>query len=159
MPNPMDAIYKVEADATSTPAINLHKILGPRIIGAWLNLMLYVLVIDRALHYFQHYPTDKILLKITVFATLGWDTAMTVASCADVYLNAVIFQAAIERRSENNLLINLLFGDGRTQSIYLASTGISGAIVQTFMLHRYWALYLTYSISDQTFEEREEKWL
>ncbi|KAF5364781.1 hypothetical protein D9758_009326 [Tetrapyrgos nigripes] len=55
------------------------------LIGTWLNLMLFALVIDRALYYFCHYHTDRIFVKIVVFAALACDTAATIAECADIY--------------------------------------------------------------------------
>ncbi|KAF5364801.1 hypothetical protein D9758_009321 [Tetrapyrgos nigripes] len=112
------------------PHINLHKVLGSTLIGTWLNLMLYVLVIDRAVHYFQRYRTDRILIKIAVFAALASGTATTIAACGDVYFDAVTFQGNMRALQTPKW----------PRSVYLASTGISAAIVQTFMLHRYWSL-------------------
>ncbi|KAF5364740.1 hypothetical protein D9758_009331 [Tetrapyrgos nigripes] len=61
-----------------------------KLIATWLNLMLCVLVIDRALYYFRHYHTDRILVKITVFAALACDMLTIIAECADVYLKMFV---------------------------------------------------------------------
>ncbi|KAF5364795.1 hypothetical protein D9758_009324 [Tetrapyrgos nigripes] len=124
---PPSTASKKGMDATH---INLHKVVGPMLIGTWLDLMLFALVIDRALYYFHHYYTDRMLAKITVFAALACDMATVISECADVYLNTVTFQGntgAIQSRQW-------------PRSLDLASTGFSASIVQAFMLHRYWTL-------------------
>ncbi|KAF5364783.1 hypothetical protein D9758_009318 [Tetrapyrgos nigripes] len=123
---------------------NLHKVLGTTLVATWLNLMLYVLVIDRVSNsstfnsfqnsgapYNYHYHTDKILFRIAVLATLVCDTATTIAACVDTYINAVTFQGNISALQTRTW----------PRSLYLASSGISAAVVQAFMLYRYWSFH------------------
>ncbi|KAF5346593.1 hypothetical protein D9758_013460 [Tetrapyrgos nigripes] len=96
-------------DATQ---INLHKVIGPMLIGAWLNLMLFVLVINQALYYFRHYPIDRILVKIAVFAVLVCDMGTIIAGCADAYLDAVTFQGWYMDRYLHHSFLNSIQENG-----------------------------------------------
>jgi hypothetical protein len=40
----------------------------------------------QAIHYFRHYPTDKILVKITVLLAVICNTLIAVAGCGNCYI-------------------------------------------------------------------------
>ncbi|KAF5365458.1 hypothetical protein D9758_010824 [Tetrapyrgos nigripes] len=111
---PPSAASNSAMDATQ---INLHKVIGPMLIGAWLNLMLFVLVINQS-HGLgiisddldsrsSRYHIDKILIKIAVFAVLVCDMGTIIAGCADAYLLAstlYLTTIVILFQSQGNLL-------------------------------------------------------
>ncbi|KAF5341519.1 hypothetical protein D9758_012589 [Tetrapyrgos nigripes] len=136
--------------------VNVHKVLGSLLIAAWVNLMLYVLVIHQTIHYFRKYPNDRWLAKISVSGAVLCNTLSTMAACVNCYLFAVTRQG-MPSRIRIKLMgaiecSNALFKpiqergfryeceNGKPTAVYLASSGISGAIVQVFMLRRYWVL-------------------
>ncbi|KAF5341298.1 hypothetical protein D9758_016657 [Tetrapyrgos nigripes] len=80
----------------SAPGEVRHELLGASdrtrslLIAAWLSLMIYVLVIDRAIYYFRNYSTDKLIIKAAVLGVVVCDTLMTVVACTNCYTFGVI---------------------------------------------------------------------
>ncbi|THV01701.1 hypothetical protein K435DRAFT_793166 [Dendrothele bispora CBS 962.96] len=94
--------------------VDVNKLVGPILVGTWLNAMMYFLVLTQACYYFKTYSGERLLIKVTVLAALACDTLTTMAACASSYL--------------------------ATESLLKYNTGLSAALVQTFMLNRYWSL-------------------
>ncbi|KAF5367720.1 hypothetical protein D9758_009817 [Tetrapyrgos nigripes] len=124
----------------------VYDLLGSLLIAAWLSLMLYVLVIHQTNHYFRCYPADKGIVKAAVSGVVVCDTLATVAACGSCYLllvkdkfylSAYLTGKSMTFREFNSLRLPTLF---RPTPLSLIVNGISAAIVQCFMLNRYWVL-------------------
>ncbi|KAF5353749.1 hypothetical protein D9758_008690 [Tetrapyrgos nigripes] len=110
--------------------VDLNDVLGSILIGTWLNAMLYMLEITQVIHYFQNYSNDRPIFKIAVATVFILDTVCTVAACASAYLYSVVHWGDRAYLAQQYWPIPM----------YIVTTGTCGAIVQFFMLSRYWIL-------------------
>ncbi|KAF5341547.1 hypothetical protein D9758_012575 [Tetrapyrgos nigripes] len=110
-------------------AFRMFVVCQPFVIGAFVNLMLYTLVLDQTYHYFVDYPFDRLVHKITVLIAVLCDTLVTISACANVYIFSVFTQR------DPSLLLSL--GLNWPMPLFVGSSGISTVVCQSFMLHRY----------------------
>ncbi|KAK7462380.1 hypothetical protein VKT23_007979 [Stygiomarasmius scandens] len=114
--------------------MNLNEMLGTILLGTWANAMLYMLEIIQLYKYFTHgrstTSSDRIVFKIVAMVIFLADTVCTIAECAIFYLYSVVHWG------EPQFIAIMLW----PVPVYLASTGVTGTVVQMFMLYRYWKL-------------------
>ncbi|KIK61862.1 hypothetical protein GYMLUDRAFT_243032 [Collybiopsis luxurians FD-317 M1] len=104
--------------------------LGTILLGTWVCSMLYAEVLRYTWFYFKNFPRDSFLLKALVAATVLSDTASLAADCADVYLNSVTHWG------DQAFILNQYW----PVTLYLSTTGITAALVQSFLTVRYYSL-------------------
>ncbi|KAJ7669690.1 hypothetical protein B0H14DRAFT_3692100 [Mycena olivaceomarginata] len=86
----------------------------------------------QALYYFRHFEKDDWKLKTLVTVALVVDTASTVGAYICVYLDTITYVGDLEYLSNGHWPMPL----------YAFSTGVLGALVQGFLVNRYWRLYM-----------------
>ncbi|KAJ7573742.1 hypothetical protein C8J56DRAFT_902978 [Mycena floridula] len=102
---------------------------GSLLIGSWVNAMLYLLEILAVVTYFSRYPrTDPPLVFVAVITVFLLDTAGTLGACLDVYLYTVSHWGQVEYIKTQTWPL----------SITLYCTGLTGFLVQSFLIVRYW---------------------
>ncbi|EIN08343.1 hypothetical protein PUNSTDRAFT_68460, partial [Punctularia strigosozonata HHB-11173 SS5] len=100
--------------------------------GTWANAMLYMLEILQIYSCFRTYPSDPLLLKLSICFLLLVDTVCSVAGCATAYLYSVTFwgdcnQAGIEKQYWSF-------------PTYCSATALAAVIVQSFLIYKFWNL-------------------
>ncbi|KAJ7111234.1 hypothetical protein C8R44DRAFT_933368 [Mycena epipterygia] len=83
------------------------------LIGTWADSLLYSVEILQAVYYFRHFKNDSWMLKLVVLSAITIDTVSMLGNYASVYLPIIL---------------------------YLFTTGIVAALVQSFLVIRYWSL-------------------
>ncbi|KAJ7111236.1 hypothetical protein C8R44DRAFT_883063 [Mycena epipterygia] len=100
----------------------LDTIIGALLIGTWADSLLYSVEILQAVYYFRHFKNDSWMLKLLVLSAITIDTVSMLGNYACVYLYWPVI-------------------------LYLFSTGIVAALVQSFLVIRYWSLAKNVSIT------------
>jgi len=108
----------------------LDEVIGGLLIGTWANSFLYMLEIIQAIHYFHYYPGDALIIKGVVTILLVNDGISTLGCFANVYLITVTHWGYIEYMEHQSWPMGL----------YLTTTALSAAIVQGFLIFRWWSL-------------------
>ncbi|KAE9398992.1 hypothetical protein BT96DRAFT_939790 [Gymnopus androsaceus JB14] len=100
------------------------------LIGTWIGSVLFAIVIREAYYYFKNFRRDSLFLKSYVACVVICDTVSLAADYADVYLNSVTHwgdEAFIKKQYW-------------PVGLYLATTGVTAVLVQSFMAARYFTL-------------------
>ncbi|KAF9033312.1 hypothetical protein BDZ89DRAFT_558356 [Hymenopellis radicata] len=108
----------------------INKALGALLIGTWVNTLLYFLETQQVVHYFRHYKKDNLLFKFLVTLVFCIDTLNTLANYACVYLYTIIHWGDMEYLQNQYWPI----------PVHLSATGASAAVVQTFLITRFYTL-------------------
>ncbi|KAF9043503.1 hypothetical protein BDZ89DRAFT_1128215 [Hymenopellis radicata] len=104
--------------------------LGSIVISSWISSMLFMLVIREMIRYYASFQNDALGLKIFVAVAVTVDTTSLIADYADVYLNTV------SHWGDEEFIKNQYWPVG----LYLATTGVTGLLVQSFLVNRYYSL-------------------
>ncbi|KAF9029063.1 hypothetical protein BDZ89DRAFT_1014737 [Hymenopellis radicata] len=108
----------------------IHKAIGALVIGTWANTFLYFLETQQVVHYFRHYKKDNLLFKFLVTLVFFIDTLSTLGNYACVYLYTIIHWGDMDYLQNQYWPI----------PVYLSTTGASAAVVQTFLITRFYHL-------------------
>ncbi|KAF9268422.1 hypothetical protein L218DRAFT_995141 [Marasmius fiardii PR-910] len=108
----------------------LDIFLGGVLGGSWANTMFFALELTGIYRYFSRYPNDPIYLKLMVALALILDTLGTVISSAAVYLYTVTHWGDVSYLAKQDWPI----------PAFSVLTGLSALLVQSFLIHRYYAL-------------------
>ncbi|KAF8910345.1 hypothetical protein CPB85DRAFT_685211 [Mucidula mucida] len=112
------------------PISGIDKAIGALVVGTWANSFLYMLEIQQVIHYFRHYRNDNNFFKSLVVLVFFIDTLSTFGNYACVYLYTITHWGDREYLSNQYWPI----------PVYLSTTGASAAVVQTFLITRFWNL-------------------
>ncbi|SJL10537.1 uncharacterized protein ARMOST_13924 [Armillaria ostoyae] len=143
-------------DPSAPPAFQ-DKLLGSLVVGSYVNAMLYILEIIQAssisttrplrtkltlpfwqvIYFFNHYRRDRPLIKAGIIISLVMDTVCTISQFACVYLYCVT----------NWGDESYVFDQYWPIPTYLLSTGVTTAVVQSFLIYRFWSLTRQWIIS------------
>ncbi|KAF8916491.1 hypothetical protein CPB85DRAFT_1432170 [Mucidula mucida] len=104
--------------------------LGSILISSWICSLLFMLVIRETIRYYTSFQSDALGLKIFVAVAVAVDAASLVADYSDVYLYTIVHWG------DKEFLRNQYWPVG----LYLATTGVTGLLVQSFLVNRYYAL-------------------
>ncbi|KAJ7302900.1 hypothetical protein DFH08DRAFT_904619, partial [Mycena albidolilacea] len=110
----------------SLPA--LDTITGCLLVATWVSSLLYMSEFYQGLYYFRHFKKDDWKLKTLVTVALLVDAVSIVADYSSVYLYTITHAGDLEYLSNIHWPIPL----------YSFTTGVLGALVQSFLLIRYW---------------------
>ncbi|KAJ7696883.1 hypothetical protein B0H14DRAFT_3529563 [Mycena olivaceomarginata] len=103
----------------------MDKIAGYLLIATWASSLLYMSEVYQALYYFRHFQKDGWKLKMLVTVTLVVDTVSIVGE----YMRYTItYVGDLEYLSNGHWPLPL----------YALTTGVVGALVQGFLVIRYW---------------------
>ncbi|KAJ7890964.1 hypothetical protein B0H14DRAFT_3855252 [Mycena olivaceomarginata] len=106
----------------------MDKIAGYLLIATWASSLLYMSEVYQALYYFRHFQKDGWKLKMLVTVTLVVDTVSIVGEYICVYLYTITYVGDLEYLSNGHWPLPL----------YALTTGVVGALVQGFLVIRYW---------------------
>ncbi|KAJ6506903.1 hypothetical protein C8R45DRAFT_1176441 [Mycena sanguinolenta] len=110
------------------PLPALDTVTGCILIGTWASSLLYMLEILGSVYYFQHFPHDDWKLKMLVTFALVVDSISLVGDYICIYEYTITHASDLEYLANVHWPIPL-FG---------FTTGMLGALVQAFLLFRYW---------------------
>ncbi|KAJ7795283.1 hypothetical protein B0H14DRAFT_3496078 [Mycena olivaceomarginata] len=110
----------------SLPA--LDTITGCLLVATWASSLLYMSEVYQGLYYFRHFKKDDWKLKTLVTVALLVDTVSIVGDYSGVYLYTITHAGDLEYLSNTHWPLPL----------YSITTGVLGALVQGFLLIRYW---------------------
>ncbi|KAJ7798027.1 hypothetical protein B0H14DRAFT_3492973 [Mycena olivaceomarginata] len=110
----------------SLPA--LDRITGCFLIATWASSLLYMSEVYQGLYYFRHFEKDDWKVKALVTVALLVDTVSTVSNYICVYLYTITHSGDLEYLSSAHWPIPL----------YNFTTGVLAALVQGFLVIRYW---------------------
>ncbi|KAJ7829309.1 hypothetical protein B0H14DRAFT_3717664 [Mycena olivaceomarginata] len=110
------------------PLSALDTITGCLLIATWASSLLYISEVYQGLYYFRHFKKDDWKLKALVTVALLVDTVSTVGEYSGVYLYTITHAGDLEYLSNAHWLLPL----------YAFTTGVLGALVQGFLVIRYW---------------------
>ncbi|KAF7368386.1 hypothetical protein MVEN_00160400 [Mycena venus] len=99
-------------------------ILGALLVGTWANSVLYTVEIIQAAYYYRHFKYDNWMLKLLVSSAITLDSVSMIANYSSVYLYTITHWG------------DLAYFD----PLYLFTTGMVAALVQSFLAGRYWLL-------------------
>ncbi|KIK56839.1 hypothetical protein GYMLUDRAFT_75909 [Collybiopsis luxurians FD-317 M1] len=111
-------------------ALNFDDLLGTVLIGTWVCSMLYAVILRETWSYFKNYPRDSLGLKLLVAVTVLCDTIALAATYATVYLYTVSHWGDLNYLTRQYWPLYTLAISG----------GISAALVQGFLMARYYLL-------------------
>ncbi|KAJ7348585.1 hypothetical protein DFH08DRAFT_1079972 [Mycena albidolilacea] len=94
-------------------SFNADMVLGALLVGTWANSILYTIEIVQAAYYYRHFKQDIWMLKLLVSSAIAFDSVSMIANYTGVYL---------------------------PDSLYVFTTGVVGALAQSFLAGRYWRL-------------------
>ncbi|KAK0219772.1 hypothetical protein EDD85DRAFT_988748 [Armillaria nabsnona] len=123
-------------DPSAPPAFQ-DKLLGSLVVGSYVNAMLYILEIIQVIYFFNNYRRDRPLIKAGIIISLIMDTVCTISQFACVYLYCVT----------NWGDESYVFDQYWPIPTYLLSTGVTTAVVQSFLIYRFWSLTRQWIIS------------
>ncbi|KAJ7817803.1 hypothetical protein B0H13DRAFT_2456930 [Mycena leptocephala] len=110
--------------------VSLDKTVGSLLLGTYLNSCLLVLELFQMSHYFRRMNNDSWIMK-TVVGIVGFINAIdTLATISAVYLYAITHWGNTQYLVIQNWPITAHF----------VATGLVGALVQAFMLYRFWRM-------------------
>ncbi|KAJ7866841.1 hypothetical protein B0H14DRAFT_3442232 [Mycena olivaceomarginata] len=101
----------------------MDKIAGYLLIATWASSLLYMSEVYQALYYFRHFQKDD-----AGNGHLGVDTVSIVGEYICVYLYPITYVGDLEYLSNGHWPLPL----------YALTTGVVGALVQGFLVIRYW---------------------
>ncbi|KAJ7601562.1 hypothetical protein B0H17DRAFT_998455 [Mycena rosella] len=116
--------------APTAPLEQLNKVIGALMLGTFVNSMLYMLEILEVIKYYKWFSKDSKTIKTCIFTLVLLDTTCTFAEWACIYLYGVTHWGDLAYLGYQNLAI----------PIYAYTTGITGFIVQNFLISRYYKL-------------------
>ncbi|KAF9040184.1 hypothetical protein BDZ89DRAFT_1060592 [Hymenopellis radicata] len=103
--------------------------LGSILIGTWISSMLFMLIIRETITYYTS-KSDALGVKIFVALAVLVDTVSLSGDFAEVYLYTISHWGDLKFLSNQTWPFTL----------YLATTGVTGLLVQSFLVNRYYAL-------------------
>ncbi|KAJ6569146.1 hypothetical protein B0H19DRAFT_1134670 [Mycena capillaripes] len=103
---------------------------GALLVGTWVNSFLYTAEFIQAVYYYCHFRNDHWLLKLLVVTACTCDALSMIANYACVYLTTIIHAGDPTYLPEKYWPVPL----------YMFTTGIVAALVQSFLVVRYWRL-------------------
>ncbi|KDR82711.1 hypothetical protein GALMADRAFT_238210 [Galerina marginata CBS 339.88] len=114
--------------------------LGAQLIGCFVNLVLYTLALAASWKYFHsdRRKQDRKVFVGTVIHNLVMDTIGTLAICADTFTVFVVCWGNIGRVMSRNPWALV---------VWLLTNALTEAVVQSFMVYRYWKLTSNYYVS------------
>ncbi|KAJ7881789.1 hypothetical protein B0H14DRAFT_3433824 [Mycena olivaceomarginata] len=110
----------------SLPA--LGTITGCLLVATWASSLLYMSEVYQGLYYFRHFKKDDWKFKALVTVALLIDTVSIVSNYSCVYLYTITHAGDLEYLSNGHWPLTL----------YAFTTGVLGALVQSFLVFRYW---------------------
>ncbi|KII84161.1 hypothetical protein PLICRDRAFT_179836 [Plicaturopsis crispa FD-325 SS-3] len=116
--------------ATLGKDVGLDNTLGACLIGVIASAVLYGVTLVQSFFYFTHYPKDVWILKVLVSVTVVCDTAHLCMISHTVYHYLV--RGFDDREGLQKMVWSVLL-----EALF---TGVTGALVQTFFVHRIWRL-------------------
>ncbi|KAJ7819686.1 hypothetical protein B0H14DRAFT_3472855 [Mycena olivaceomarginata] len=108
--------------------IPMDKIAGCLLIATWASSLLCMSEVYQAVYYFRHFEKDDWGLKTLVIVALVVDAVSTVGDYICVYFYTITYVGDLEYLSNGHWPIPL----------YAFTTGVLGALVQGFLVIRYW---------------------
>ncbi|KAJ7270413.1 hypothetical protein C8J57DRAFT_1227059 [Mycena rebaudengoi] len=121
----------------------MDAIAGALLIGTWASsvsdirvCLLYTAELYQAVYYYQHFKNDPWRLKTLVLVTFSIDTVALLNDYACVYLYTIKHVGDTAYFTDQNWTIVVLHW--QTIPVYVFTTTIVAAPVQTFLVARYW---------------------
>ncbi|KAM0746667.1 hypothetical protein T439DRAFT_318418 [Meredithblackwellia eburnea MCA 4105] len=106
--------------------VNLDKRLGSFLVGTWVNSTLWALEVIQVWRWHKYFPNDNRWLKAAVLCAFASDTIHTITNYCLVYFYT------ITHWGDQTILSAIHFGI----TSYFICTGITGFIVQAFLVYR-----------------------
>ncbi|KII84160.1 hypothetical protein PLICRDRAFT_46523 [Plicaturopsis crispa FD-325 SS-3] len=116
--------------ATLGKDVALDNTMGGFLIGVIVSAVLYGVTLVQSFFYFTHYPNDAWVLKSLVTATVICDTAQLGMITHGVY--HYLIRGFNDRMGLQKMVWSVLL-----EALF---TGVTGALVQLFFVHRIWRL-------------------
>ncbi|KAJ7931005.1 hypothetical protein B0H13DRAFT_2309003 [Mycena leptocephala] len=111
---------------------NFQAVLGPLLVATWANSVLYTVEVIQAAYYYRHFKHDNWMLKLLVLSTIAIDSASMITNYASVYLYTITHWGGIWLIRRGSI--------GQPVPLYIFTTGVVAASVQSFLVARYWLL-------------------
>ncbi|KIK52156.1 hypothetical protein GYMLUDRAFT_233573 [Collybiopsis luxurians FD-317 M1] len=111
-------------------ALDFDDLLGTLLLGTWASSMLYAVILKETWSYFNNFSRDGFGLKLLVAVTVLCDTVALAGSYATVYLYTISHWGDLSYLTKQYWPVVL----------FAASTGVSSALVQGFLIVRYYSL-------------------
>ncbi|KAJ7052885.1 hypothetical protein C8F01DRAFT_1331550 [Mycena amicta] len=116
---------------------SLDIVTGALLVGTWVNSLLYSIELTQLIYYFLSFPNDDWRVKALVLTAWLIDTVAAVANYAGVYLYTITHAGDQLYLSVQNWTVPLL----------VFATGLVAVLVQSFLVVRYWRLYVFHASS------------
>ncbi|KAJ6511548.1 hypothetical protein C8R47DRAFT_1314487 [Mycena vitilis] len=110
--------------------VSLDKAVGSLLLGTYVNSCLFVVELFQMAHYFRHQNNDSRAMKTEVGIVATLNALDTVANISAVYLYAITHWGNSQYLEAQNWPI----------AAHFVATGFVGALVQGFMLFRFWRM-------------------
>ncbi|KAF7342136.1 hypothetical protein MVEN_01801300 [Mycena venus] len=110
--------------------VSLDKAVGSLLLGTYLNSCLLVVELFQLIHYFRYMKNDSRIMKTVVVIAAFVNAIDTLAAYSAVYLYAISHWGDAQYLAVQNWPI----------TVHFATTGFVGALVQAFMLYRFWRM-------------------
>ncbi|KAJ7857174.1 hypothetical protein B0H13DRAFT_2672802 [Mycena leptocephala] len=116
-------IMTIHLVPTNSQVLRLECLPIALLIGTWVNSVLYTVEIIQAAYYYRHFKNDTWVLKSLVTTVCAIDTLSMIGNYACVYLYTITHAGANQYWPV---------------PLYLFTTGVVSALVQIFLVARYW---------------------
>ncbi|KAJ7811074.1 hypothetical protein B0H14DRAFT_1476010 [Mycena olivaceomarginata] len=113
-----------------TTVPSLDTVTGALLVGTWVNSLLYTVEIIQVARYYRNFKSDGWMLKLFVGITCAVDALGMIGNYACVYLYTVT------HGFDPSYLTNQYW----PVPLFAFTTGITAALVQLFLVVRYWRL-------------------
>ncbi|KAF8175614.1 hypothetical protein K438DRAFT_1979517 [Mycena galopus ATCC 62051] len=111
-------------------SFNRDITLGALLVGTWANSILYTIEVIQTAYYYRNFKHDRWMLKLLVSSAIAIDSVSMIANYASVYLYTITHWGDLAYM-ENQYW---------PYPLYVFTTGVVAALVQSFLATRYWRL-------------------
>ncbi|KAF8142493.1 hypothetical protein K438DRAFT_1877946 [Mycena galopus ATCC 62051] len=111
-------------------SFNRDITLGALLVGTWANSILYTIEVRQTAYYYRNFKHDRWTLKLLVSSAIAIDSVSMIANYASVYLYTITHWGDLAYMQDQYW----------PYPLYVFTTGMVAALVQSFLATRYWRL-------------------
>ncbi|KAJ7672937.1 hypothetical protein B0H17DRAFT_1208511 [Mycena rosella] len=130
-------------------SFNTDIVLGALLVGTWASSVLYTVEVMQAAYYYRHFKHDNWMLKLLVSSAIAIDSVSMIADYVSVYVYTITHWGDLlyvqnqywashsgpywKKHHRTHVIEQFV-------PLYIFTTGVVAALVQSFLAARYWLL-------------------
>ncbi|KAK4703462.1 hypothetical protein P7C70_g2750, partial [Phenoliferia sp. Uapishka_3] len=139
------------------PVANSFAVFSPLIIGCWVNLILWTLEVVGLGLYYIRFKNDSRFVRSCLTGTFLFDTIATVCTCIHVYDYTALHFGNYQYLEQSHWPLIVIVGahtppfsgpgSPTFHRLQVATSGVSGLALHSFLLNRVWLLSKNYIVA------------